>query len=252
MAKRNPAAAYMPSLEQALKAGLVTADTPMTDQKMCALVVMVRVLERRQWRESKVVRWRWARQMKRAVAPPGPKSGFTTALEEVLDVKPCKKCQRTYRNDGESKPCSACGVLCRVVNTADNFTTMSETYLPSSVTADPTMHGFESMLERLTTPAGKLPPKALACPDLRPQRSGGAYRSVPTKKRPQFQGHDFVDTIDRAKTQIERFFRGKEVSKFDVHAWAWPFIRLTRSDWPGPGAALFVDRKKQLRLFHGS
>jgi hypothetical protein len=83
-------------------------------------------------------------------------------------------------------------------------------------------------------------------------RVGGAYRAAKTTKKPAFHGHDFGHTIALATKAIELFFLGKEVARYDIHAWAWPFIWLRHgSDEDPVERALFVDRLGKLDVFVG-
>ena len=98
---RNPAKRYLPEVAAAEKAGLLPpGQRPDEVHKLCALVVLVRVLGRKQWREDKILRWRWARRM-RTEAPPVPKqpaSTYVTCLEETFETRWCKKCRSSKRD----------------------------------------------------------------------------------------------------------------------------------------------------------
>lgn len=245
----------LPSVEAATQAGVLPPhDVPLESRPLCALVVHARVLERSQWREEKVLRWRWAKRMGRGALPISgqPTSHFVTALEETFETIPCQKCRARQLKQDAFAACPACGVRARILHTSDTISVMVETYLPRQISARPLMFGFEAMLARRTTPQGKPPPDALQCHDLKPRRVGGAYRAAKTTKKPTFHGHDFGNTIALATKAIELFFLGKEVSRYDIRAWAWPFIWLRYGSDDDPvERALFVDRQGKLDVFVG-
>ncbi len=246
----------MPSIAAARQAGVLPPhEDPVEERALCALVVQARVLDRRQWREEKVIRWQWAKRMARG-APPipdRPTSQVVTRLEETYETIPCVNCQLKSRQGGKPVACTSCFVRARVLHTADRTTAMFETYLPRQITTRRQMFGFESMLERRITPGRKTPPSTLECRDLKPRSTGGAYRAARTKKQPKFHGHDFGDTIKVATGALEKLFLGKEVARYDVHAWAWPFLWLR---YGGPvdsvERALFVDHRGGLEVFVGT
>ena len=252
----SPANVYLPTLKTAKAAHLLPPGEQHSEMhKLCALVVLVRVLERKQWREDKIIRWRWARTMSRN-APPVPNkaaSTFATTLQQTFETYWCTKCQNRQKvNDKPIEPCGGCGVRARVLHTSDKFSTMYETYIPRSMSVVPEMFGFESMLERRTTPSHRLPPDALECPDLRPQQTGGAYRTARSKKAPTFHGYDFAGTIEMAQSQIERFFLGKDVARFDIRAWAWPLLWLRYDNSITPEErVIFVDANQNVDAFVG-
>ena len=75
MAQRNGSsrrpAKLMPDLGAAQRAGVLPPhEEPAEVRSLCALVVQARVLERKQWREEKVLRWKWAKRMRRGAPPP--------------------------------------------------------------------------------------------------------------------------------------------------------------------------------------
>ncbi|MBW2453893.1 MAG: hypothetical protein JRI68_05265 [Deltaproteobacteria bacterium] len=246
----------MPSIAAAKHAGVLPPhEDPAEVRPLCALVVLARVLERKQWREEKMIRWQWAKRMARG-APPipdRPTSRVVTRLEDTYETIPCVKCHIKRKRVKTPVTCTGCYVRARILHTADTTTAMFETYLPKQITARSAMFGFESMLERRITPSHKLPPDVLECHDLKPRSSGGAYRAARTKKRPEFHGHDFGSTIQLATKALEKFFLGKEVTRHDVRAWAWPFLWL-RYGSPGESVerALFVDPQGKLDVFVGA
>jgi hypothetical protein len=249
--RQLPTDAYVPTLEAAAKAGLLPPGRePYDVQPLCALVVLVRLLSRRQWREEKVLSWGSAKRMNREPpsVPDTPRSANYICLEETFETKRCGVCAA---NPDANEACTKCQVRGRILHTADSFATMFETYLPAQVQV-PAMFSFESMLERRTTPGGQLPPAALECHDLKPQRSGGAYRSARTSKDPVFRGHAFSDTIETASEAIEKFFLGKDATRFDIRAWAWPFLWLRYGEMvEAEERALFVDHEGKLDMFVG-
>jgi len=246
----------MPDIAVARKAGVLPpGEEPKEVRPLCALVVLARVLERKQWREDKVLRWQWAKRMARGTPPipDRPTSRVVSRLEETFETIPCTTCQAARRRHDALATCTSCLVRARVLHTADRTTTMFETYLPRQVTARPKMFGFESMLEHRITPQRRLPPDALECHDLQPRSTGGAYRAARTKKQPEFHGHAFGNTIQLATRALEKFFLGKDVTRYDVRAWAWPFAWLRYGGPVDPvERALFVDHAGKLDVFVGA
>ncbi len=126
-----------------------------------------------------------------------------------------------------------------------------ETYVPRQLGGVPELFHFESTFEKSTTVKRGLPPEQLRCRDLKPVRTGGAYRAAQTEKQPDFHGFDFCDTIALATQSLERFFLGAgEAPRYHIHAYAWPLLWL-RFDLEPCEIVLWVNRAGELASFVG-
>ncbi len=126
---------------------------------------------------------------------------------------------------------------------------LNEAYMPSHVAQDPALFHLESKMEGELGLANAIPDE-LRCHDLTGEVVGTAYRGGSRTVRPMFHGHDFGDTIDKALAGLSAVAGGANVVRYQVHAYAWPFLRVR---WMGfHDFAAYVDRWGSLQVFHGT
>lgn len=125
---------------------------------------------------------------------------------------------------------------------------LNEAYMPTHITQNPALFRLESVMEEdlLLTRA---PPEELRCHDLTGEVVGTAYRGGQRTVRPLFHGHDFGDTIDKALAGLSAVGAGANVVLYQIHAYAWPFLRLRWMDHPD--IVTYIDRLGNARVFQG-
>jgi hypothetical protein len=125
---------------------------------------------------------------------------------------------------------------------------LNEAYMPSHVGHVASLFRLESTMEDDIAYRGPMP-EPLRCHDLTGRVAGSAYRGGGRVVRPEFHGHDFGDAIDKALAGLTAAGAGANVVRYDIRAYAWPFLRVT---WFGHAErALYVDRRGTLKVFMG-
>jgi hypothetical protein len=125
---------------------------------------------------------------------------------------------------------------------------LNEAYIPTHIAQNPGLFRLETVMEDELTIL-RAPPEDLRCHDLTGEVVGTAYRGGQKTVRPQFHGHDFGDTIERALEGLAAAGAGAQVARYQVRAYAWPFLRLR---WLGhPNYVTYIDRTGEARVFRG-
>ncbi|MEJ7734582.1 MAG: hypothetical protein WKG00_35980 [Polyangiaceae bacterium] len=216
-------AAYLPTEERARALGLPLPEgEPGERLKLVALVVRAEVLRRTWWEEPLHRRVHHALPL----APPEPTT-MTEAVHRTL-VK---------RGDGSHV----------IRHWVDTVVRMHEVYVPAALAHVPAMLSFESALEALIAPQ---PPECLRCHDFRPQAGQSAYRGG-ANRVPDFHGHMFADTIDKASAGLDSIAPRGRVLRRNVWAWAWPFVWLRYATATPREVALLVDAHHELHVYSG-
>jgi hypothetical protein len=114
------------------------------------------------------------------------------------------------------------------------------------VTHATALFSFESAFER-TIGLDVMPPEGLRCHDLSDRVSGTAYRGGNKKQKPEFRGHDFSDTIDKALAGLAQLTAGAAVPLYDIRAYAWPILWLRYGSTDD--IAVFTNREGSLQAF---
>jgi hypothetical protein len=123
---------------------------------------------------------------------------------------------------------------------------VTEAYMPSHVGHVPSLFRLESTMEEDIQFRNPMP-EDLRCHDLTGRVEGSAYRGGGRVVRPEFHGHDFGDTIDKALAGLTAVGAGASVVRYDVRAYAWPFLKLSWS-FEDP-IAIYADRTGALKVF---
>ncbi|MRG94189.1 hypothetical protein [Polyangium spumosum] len=124
---------------------------------------------------------------------------------------------------------------------------LNEAYMPTHITAVPSLFGLESRMEQDIQFQHALP-EELRCHDLTGRVAGSAYRGGERKVRPEFHGHDFGDAIDKALAGLAGIGAGSTVVRHVIRAYAWPFLRLR---WGmEDDVVVYVNRAGEMK-FHG-
>jgi hypothetical protein len=275
----DPATRFLPTLEQARAKGLpLPAGEPFEQEKWAALFVIATVLRRRSWREEMASHPDNVAALGRGM-PPAPEAfvgGTYATLESIGEPTPCLACSLTpgrrkcrvcnglnfVQLVGSDKPvrcsCTMGYVPCptcrgqattnRVVLRyyEDTPATMRELYLPSHLPCYAPLFHLESAMEEGANMSAE-PPEELRCHDLTGQVGGSAYRGGSRTVRPTFHGHDFGDTIDRAREQLRALRGGFHVARYEVRAYAWPLLRLRYA--PERPSAKEIARPREVALF---
>jgi hypothetical protein len=275
----DPAAPFLPTLERARSEGVeLPSGQPDLQERLAVLVVYATLLRRRSWTEDAVLPRERIDQFPRgAPAVPADFSPRNHAvIEREVSVDTCTACvnnpgKMTCRvckgtgvlsgmrlrcscDDGVV-PCPVCGgervsqrVRIRYFN--DEPVWFREAYVPTTIGHVPALFSFESTFER-TIDVDATPPECLRCHDLSDRVAGAtAYRGGERRQKPDFKGHDFSDTIDKALAGLAALSAGVAVPLYDVRAYAWPILRLhfgADGDY-----ALFVGRDGLVQAFNGA
>lgn len=151
-------------------------------------------------------------------------------------------------------PCATCGGKgetdrVRLRYYSDTPAYLNEAYMPRHIAQNPALFRLETCMEEELNML-KTPPEELRCHDLTGEVAGTAYRGGNKVVRPHFHGHDFGDTIDQAMAGLSAAGAGANVARYQVRAYAWPFLRLR---WSGhANIVTYIDRQGQMRLFQGT
>lgn len=274
----DPAAPFMPTLDRARAEGLdLPPGAPAEERRVAALVVLAALVRREGWEEETDLGPGAAAQLE-AGDPPPPDAFEARShrrIAEELGARPCTMCvdasgRARCRICGGSgtvgwSACSCKGgfircplcegkgemVRVRVRYLQDRPLWMRELYSPPEMSFVPALFSFEGALERAVGPAD--PPEALRCLDLRPRQVSTAYRGGGDRGvEPDFHGHRFAGTIEKAIAALAAFSAGGRVIAQAVRAYAWPLLWLRY----GPGApagevVVFPDPGGKLLAFSG-
>lgn len=219
---------FLPSIEVArgLQLGIPERE-PDQVRRMAGLIVLAQAVRRDTWDE--VVS---ARQASGAAMTgyPDPPSDYVSRVFSAM-LGPA-------RNDPGSVVMRHC---------TDRIVTLEEMYAPTL----PIVGQVETALEQLAEP-GKTPPEVLRCHDLRPRRSGAAYRDGGALEQADFHGFGFGDALDRGADAVSRLGVRGTVFLLQVRAYAWPFLWLRYDSGEGGGEPrdllLAPDREGALHL----
>ena len=248
----EPAAPFLPTLDRARAAGLdLPPGEPERQHRITALVVLGEVLRRRSWEEEAELGGDIYASLKMG-EPPIPHIFVEQShqrIVQVLDTHPCKICflqpgfsvcrichgtgwlpafwQHCSCARGHVR-CTTCqGTLTshrvRVRYFQDRSMVIREVYVPSMLAHVPALFSFEGAFERLIDPRSD-PPEGLRCHDLSPRTQETAYRGGGRQTPPDFHGHDFGDTIDKALASLAALGRGGTVMLYELRAYAWPLL----------------------------
>ena len=270
--------AYLPTLEK-LRRSLVSDDEiPARDpdqiEPLAMLVVQAALIRRTSWTED-VPNAPGYLQRGEPPPPADDQPRHHVRIDERLGGGPCTACAERR---GFQK-CRVCGGRGRIMNDtyicsckygwvscatcggtgettrvrlryySDKPAYLNEAYMPRHIAQNPSLFSLERVMEESLSLL-KTPPEELRCHDLTGEVAGTAYRGGQKVVRPQFHGHDFGDTIDQALAGLSAAGAGANVARFQVRAYAWPFLRLR---WVGhPAFATYIDRQGLPQLFRGT
>ena len=274
----SDAPAYHPTLDKLRAAPLLDADILPTEpnevERLAMLVVQAALVRRTSWTEEVTN----APGYLQRGAPPPPVDdqprhhvriderlggGQCLACTERVGFRKCRVCGGRGRIMQDNYlcscaagwiPCATCGgkgetdrVRLRYYSDAPAY--LNEAYMPGHIAQNPSLFYLKTvMVEDLNIL--RTPPEELRCHDLTGEVSGTAYRGGQKVVRPHFHGHDFGDTIDQALAGLSAAGAGATVARYQVRAYAWPFLRLR---WSGhPNIVAYIDRTGQPRVFQGT
>ncbi|AGP38752.1 hypothetical protein [Sorangium cellulosum] len=272
----DPVAPFLPTVARARDEGLaLPPGAPADERRVAALVVLASIVRREGWTEVVDLSPAAAAQLEPG-DPPRPLSFEPRAyrrLVEDLGLAPCTGCAgasgraRCPRCGGRARPyacsCRAGTVRCpscmgagrvrrvRIRHLQDRPLEMRELYAPPEMTFVPSLFSFESALERRLGAAA--PPEPLRCHDLRPRAMSTAYRGGSDRTvEPDFHGHRFAGTIERAVSGLTALAAGGRLVAQAVRAYAWPLLWLRYGpDEPARDVVVYPDLTGALRIFAG-
>jgi hypothetical protein len=258
---------YLPPTPEALALGGHGA--PIQQERLAMLIVHAAVVRRTSWTDG----WVGPLQNVPEGDPPPPEDFEThhhVRLESRANPRVCPACaaspgSRPCRVCGGSgalwngQRCSCRGGLVTCPTCAGEGTTytsllryytdtpalMREAYIPSHVSYVPALFRLESAMEQDIAFQRDMP-EVLRCHDLSGKMGGSAYRGGERRVKPDFQGYDFGDAIEKAITGLKAFWGGTTVLKYDIRAYAWPFLWLR---YPDRDIAIYRTREGQVRSF---
>lgn len=193
---------YFPSIEAAAESNLgLPHSDPQEVRRMAGLIVLAQAVRRDSWDEV----MRLQRPMDASeFGYPEPPTGYVSRVFSAV-LGPA-------RNDPGSVIMRHC---------TDRILTLEEMYAPTL----PITGQIEPALEELAE-LGKTPPEVLRCHDLRPRRSGAAYRDGGSLEQADFHGYDFGDALERGADAVSRLGVRGTIFLLQVRAYAWPFLWL--------------------------
>jgi hypothetical protein len=274
----DPAAPYLPTVERARSEGLeLPPGEPAAQQRLAILLVYAALLRRRTWFEDTVIPWDRMAQFERG-APPAPTDFAPRSharIEQEISMDTCPSCTATPGRmkcrvckgagsltgmklrcscDEGYVPCPICHgerlsqrVRLRYYN--DEPVWFREAYVPTPFSHVPSLFSFESKFEK-TIDIDAVPPECLRCHDLGDRVAGAtAYRGGERRQKPDFKGHDFSDTIDKALAGLAALSVGVAVPLYELRAYAWPVLWLHYEE--GLDLAIFTGRDGLLQTFGG-
>jgi hypothetical protein len=150
-------------------------------------------------------------------------------------------------------PCANCGGHVQIERVrlryfSDTPAYLNEAYMPTHIAQNGGLFSLETFMEKDLNLV-RTPPEELRCHDLTGEVQGTAYRGGNKKIRPSFHGHDFGDSIDLALAGLAAAGAGAKVARYQVRAYAWPFLHLQWAD--GRHWAVYTDRSGSIRVFRG-
>lgn len=269
---------YLPSLEKLRSAPLLREELPSGEpveiERLAILVVQAALVRRTSWTEDVT---NAPNYLQRGEPPPPmddePRhhvriderlggGGKCLACLERPGYRKCRVCGGRGRimNDTLLCSCTAGWITCatclgsgetdlvRLRYYSDTPAYLNEAYMPTHIAQTPSFFRLETFMENDLNLL-RTPPETLRCHDLTGEVAGTAYRGGQKKLRPQFHGHDFGDAIDQALAGLAAAGAGSQVARYQVRAYAWPFVRL---HWLGhPHLVAYIDRGGQPRRFWG-
>lgn len=218
----------LPSLQDAIDAGLIPTNYKVLELKQLAAIVLIaRIVRRETWRESKLLEADDLRRLPLQPPPvsPGSFSAWLAGSKQGMSI------------------------LEHVTDKTQDF---RDVFVSGTLTSNPSLFGVESAIEELV-PA--VPPAELECVDLRETGASAAYRGeMGEKKRPNFHGFDFDNAYDQAKEAVIQLYRGRgRIVRSAIVAYAWPMLSV-RINAPDPEGHLVIlpDREWNLHALTGS
>lgn len=268
---------YLPTLDKLRAATTIDEEIPSAQpvevEPLAMLVVQAALVRRTSWTEE-VVNAPGHLQRGEPPAPADDEARHHVRIDERLGGGACAACfeRPGYRKcricGGRGKimndkqfcscrngwvQCPTCGGTARSERVrlryySDTPAYLNEAYMPRHISQTPSLFKLESFMENDLNLI-RTPPEELRCHDLTGEVAGTAYRGGQRKIRPQFHGHDFGDTIDQALAGLNAAGAGANVMRYQVRAYAWPFLRLRwedEGDW-----VTYINRIGQVCVFKG-
>jgi hypothetical protein len=269
--------AYLPTIEKLRSASYVDAEIPSVNpaqtECLALLVVHAALVRRTSWTEEVSTAPGYLQRGE----PPSPNDyevrhhvriderlGGVACLActERPGFRRCRVCGGRGRilNDNWLCSCTAGWITCsscggeqkservRLRYYSDTPAFLVEAYMPMHIAQKPSLFRLESVMEEDLLLKSALP-EELRCHDLTGEVVGTAYRGGQRTVRPTFHGHDFGDTIDQALAGLSAVGAGANVVRYQIHAYAWPFLRLRWEDHPE--LVTYIDRQGSVRVFQG-
>jgi len=158
------------------------------------------------------------------------------------------------------RPCSCNGgwIICPTCNGSattsavklryytDTPAFLVEAYMPTHVGIASSLFRLESQMEEDIQYQRPMP-EEMRCHDLTGRVQGTAYRGGGRVVQPDFHGHSFGDTIDKALAGLTAVGAGANVVRYEVRAYAWPFLKV---ELPSHAPiAIYTDRFGGIKVF---
>ena len=278
----DPAALFLPTLDRAREAGLnLPPGEPDSQRRVVALVVIGFLLRREGWDEEMELGGQIFANLQMG-DPPIPQTFVQQSFQrlvKVIETHPCRMCNvhpgfsacRVCRGAGQIGllmrcscrggfvPCKTClgsriSNQVRIRYSHDRLMALREVYVPSAFTHVPALFSFERSFEKIVDTSA-LPPECLRCHDLSPRAPAAtAYRGGGRETPPDFRGHDFTDTIDKALKSLAALGKGGTVLLYEIRAYAWPVLWLHYGvhDHQAHDIAIFTGRDGSLHAHAGA
>lgn len=268
---------YLPTLEKLRAAPLfdggIPAGEPIEIERLAMLVVQAALVRRTSWTEE-VTNAPGYLQRGEPPPPVDDQPRHHVRIDERLGGGACLACmeRRGFRRcrvcGGRGRimndtlicsctngwvPCSNCGGKgetdrVRLRYYSDTPAYLNEAYMPTHIAQNPALFRLETFMEEELNML-KTPPEELRCHDLTGEVAGTAYRGGQKKLRPQFHGYDFGDAIEQALAGLAAAGAGANVARYQVRAYAWPFLRLRWED--RPNLVTYINRMGSVCVFRG-
>ena len=277
MLAQEPAAPFLLTLGRARRTGIHLPDeSPREEHRLAALLVVASLLRRDSWEEEIELPGEEAARIPSGVAPiPDSVTDHydrraagaiqmqrCTACVAKPGFRVCRICEGRGQWSWVSCSCKSGYVECptcrgtavshrlRIRYYHDRAAFLRETYLPTVMRSIPSLFSFERTFEERSE-CEMDPPECLRCHDLTTRKMSTAYRGGGDREvMPEFHGHQFGDTIERAIAGLTAAGVGKTAVRADIRAYAWPLLWL-RYDG-GREKVLFVDRSGEIQPFEGA
>lgn len=269
-------AAWLPTLDRARASGLaLPPGDPAEERRVAALVVRADMIRREAWEEEVQLGTEAADRIERTEPEPAYALEAQSYLrlgaqlgEERCSMCPdkpgrsrCRVCKGVGTIDMWNTKCSckkgyvrcpqcegsgtALRVRLRYLQDTPLF--LREIYVPPEMGFVPALFSFEGTLEKIIGAVD--PPEALRCHDLRPREvSTSAYRGGGKIVEPDFHGHRFAGTIEKAVEALRATGAKGRIVAQAVRAYAWPLLWL-RYRMPEREAVVFADPGGALQVF---